>query len=203
MAFICGFSIMAVELVAGKLLAPYFGSSIYVWGSVITVFMLMLSFGYLIGGKFSLHNPSTNRLSAIFITSGLLVLAIPKTADIVFSLVGDISDPRYGSLLAAFLIFSLCSVAMGMVAPYSVRLLTLDQSSSGSTAGKLYFVSTMGSAVGTLVTSFYLVLLIELNQVFILVGSVLLLVGVLSVQWKAISLNGFLVREKATNSSAI
>ena len=58
LAFIAGFIIMSIELLGGRILAPYFGSSIYVWGSVITVFMLSLSVGYLTGGKLSLHKPN-------------------------------------------------------------------------------------------------------------------------------------------------
>ena len=66
LAFVSGFVIMSLELLGGRLLAPYFGSSIYVWGSVITVFMLALSVGYLTGGKLSLFNPSLKRFSLIF-----------------------------------------------------------------------------------------------------------------------------------------
>src|SRR5690606_8397669 len=51
LAFVGGFCIMSLELLGGRVLAPYFGSSIYVWGSIITVFMLSLSFGYLLGGR--------------------------------------------------------------------------------------------------------------------------------------------------------
>ena len=63
LAFTSGFVIMSLELLGGRLLAPYFGSSIYVWGSVITVFMLALSAGYLTGGWLSLFNPSLKRFS--------------------------------------------------------------------------------------------------------------------------------------------
>ncbi|MGI9827797.1 hypothetical protein [Vibrio vulnificus] len=52
LAFISGFSIMSIELLGGKVLAPYFGNSIYVWGSIITVFMVALSLGYLLGATF-------------------------------------------------------------------------------------------------------------------------------------------------------
>ena len=54
-----------------------------------------------------------------------------------------------------------------MVSPYAVRLLVADRASAGHHAGKLYFVSTFGSAAGTLLTSFYLVLYLEVNQILI------------------------------------
>jgi len=58
LAFTGGFVIMSIELLGGRILAPWFGSSVYVWGSIITVFMVALSLGYLIGGRLSLKNPS-------------------------------------------------------------------------------------------------------------------------------------------------
>jgi hypothetical protein len=57
LAFTSGFIIMSIELLGGRILAPYFGSSIYVWGSIITIFMLSLSIGYLTGGRLSISNP--------------------------------------------------------------------------------------------------------------------------------------------------
>jgi hypothetical protein len=66
LAFTGGFVIMSVELLGGKILAPYFGSGVYVWGSIITVFMLSLSLGYLLGGKLSVNNPSLTRFASIF-----------------------------------------------------------------------------------------------------------------------------------------
>lgn len=148
------------------MLAPFFGSSVYVWGSVITVFMLALSIGYLTGGRFSLYNPSVNRFGGIFILSALTLLPTIFFSESIFEWVFErIEDPRYGSLVAAAFIFLVPSVVMGMIAPYSIRILTVSANSSGQTAGFLYFVSTLGSAIGTIMTSFYLVLWMEVNQI--------------------------------------
>lgn len=174
MAFTAGFSIMAVELVAGKLMAPYFGSSVYVWGSIISIFMLALSFGYLIGGKLSTKNPSIKKYSGIFGVAGLTVCLVPSSYETIFSFASSINDPRYGSLLGALILFTPLSIALGAISPYSIRLLTESNESSGSTAGKLYFVSTMGSALGTIATSFYLVLIFDINTIIYGVGFLLI-----------------------------
>ena len=71
LAFCAGFSIMCFELLGGRMLAPFFGSSVYVWGSIITVFMLALSLGYLVGGRYSLYNPSVRKYAGIFIVAAL------------------------------------------------------------------------------------------------------------------------------------
>lgn len=166
LAFCAGFSIMCFELLGGRMLAPFFGSSVYVWGSIITIFMLALSIGYLGGGRLSLYQPSTQRYGLIFIMAAISLLPVIFFSNTIFEWVFEhFEDPRYGSLLAASLVFFLPSMILGMIAPYSVRLLTQSTSSSGQTAGFLYFVSTIGSAIGTILTSFYLVLWMEVNQI--------------------------------------
>jgi hypothetical protein len=75
-AFWSGFFVMGVELLGGRILAPNFGSSIYVWGALITVFMLALSLGYLAGGRYSLHNPSLKKLGLLLGAAALTTLPV-------------------------------------------------------------------------------------------------------------------------------
>ena len=176
-----GFFVMAIELLGGRLLAPYFGSSIYVWGAIITVFMLALSLGYLWGGYASLHAPSLRRLALILLAAAAATLPVLLWGDCLLEhLSALIADPRFGSLAAATLLFFLPTCISGMVSPYAVRLLVADRASAGQLAGKLYFVSTAGSAAGTLLTSFYLVLYLEVNQILMLLLAVSALVGVVA-----------------------
>ncbi len=170
---------MSVELLGGRILAPYFGSSIYVWGSIITIFMMALSMGYLIGGRLSLHQPSLFRYGLFFI-----IAAIALTPVIVFAnawmdaVFVRIEDPRYGSLVASTVLFFIPTAILGMIAPYSVRLVVESTSTSGQVAGALYFVSTLGSALGTLMTSFYLVLWFDMNTIISVMIAALLIAGV-------------------------
>jgi hypothetical protein len=174
-----GFFVMGVELLGGRLLAPYFGSSIYVWGAIIAVFMLALSLGYLVGGRASLAAPSLKRLAALLLAAALCLLPTLLFADALLEwLSAWLPDPRFGSLLGASLLFFLPTAVSGMVSPYAVRLLVADRRSAGQYAGRLYFVSTFGSAAGTLLTSFYLVLWLEVNQILISMLVVSTVVGV-------------------------
>jgi MFS family permease len=157
---------MTVELLGGRIMAPFFGGSIYVWGSIITVFMLALSIGYLAGGRWSIHNPNYLKFGSLFIAAGLLLLPMLFVGEFLMQWIFEkIQDPRYGSLAGASLLFLLPTLVMGMIAPYSVRLLVESTQSSGQTAGFLYFVSTLGSALGTIMTSFYFVLWFEINTI--------------------------------------
>jgi hypothetical protein len=177
-----GFFVMAVELLGGRLLAPTFGSSIYVWGAIITIFMLALSLGYLAGGRYSMMTPSVRRLGTILIIAALTVVPLLLFAEPMLDAMSlAVPDPRFGSLLSAFTLFfvptflfrhglAVCSAPAG---PGSQQL--------GRHAGQLYFVSTFGSAAGTLLTSFYLVLLLEVNQ--ILLGLLLISVAIGTCAW--------------------
>jgi spermidine synthase len=179
-----GFYVMALELLGGRLLAPYFGSSIYVWGAIITVFMLALSFGYLLGGHWSRHQPSVARLSFLLWAAAAAATPIMLFGDALLdAMSARLSDPRAGSLCAALLLFMVPTVISGMVSPYAVRLLVADRSSAGLDAGRLYFVSTFGSAAGTLLTSFYLVLYFEVNQILWAMLAVSMAIGALGL-WR-------------------
>jgi MFS family permease len=181
LAFVGGFSIMSLELLGGRVLAPYFGSSIYVWGSIITVFMLSLSFGYLIGGRLSLHRPSLGRFALIFLAAAITLYPLVYFAEDIMNAVFErVEDPRYGSLLTSSILFVVPTVIMGMISPYSVRMLVRNTRHSGQVAGVLYFVSTLGSAIGTLATSFYLVLWFEINTIITLLTAALLAMAVLA-----------------------
>lgn len=173
-----GFFVMGVELLGGRLLAPFFGSSIFVWGGIIAVFMACLSVGYLLGGRFSLHQPTLSKLGLLLLGEALLALPVITVGDALLEALSDVvSDPRYGSLLGSLLLFGAPTVLSGMISPYAVRLLVSALNSSGLSAGRLYFVSTLGSATGTILTSFYLVLYLEINTILMSFMCVSALIG--------------------------
>ena len=178
LAFGGGFVIMSLELLGGRVLAPYFGGSIHVWGSIITVFMASLALGYLLGGRWSLRSPSLARFGGIFLVGALLLHPLIYFSEPAMVWIFEaIEDPRYGSLAASMLLFVCPTVMLGMISPYAVRLAITSTDESGNVAGRLYFVSTAGSALGTLGTSFYFVLWWEINTILGLLTAALLLMG--------------------------
>jgi hypothetical protein len=180
-AFWSGFFVMGVELLGGRLLAPNFGSSIYVWGALITIFMLALSLGYLAGGRYSLHKPCMPKLGMLLAAAALTTLPVlPLSGVILENLAYAIPDPRFGSLVAAAMLFFVPTFFAGMVSPYCVRLLVDSEESSGRRAGQLYFVSTFGSAAGTILTSFYLVLWLEVNMIILSMIAISVVLAVLA-----------------------
>ena len=181
LAFISGFVIMTIELLGGRILAPWFGNSIYIWGSIITIFMLSLSVGYLLGGRWSLTNPNLFKHGLFFVAASVTLVPVILFGDQVMeSVFLVVTDPRYGSLLVSAILFFVPTAILGMISPYSVRLLVENERHSGKIAGLLYFVSTLGSALGTLATSFYLVLIFEINEILLTVSVILIISGIVA-----------------------
>ncbi len=181
LAFTGGFVIMSLELLGGRVLAPYFGSGIYVWGSIITVFMLSLSLGYLIGGRWSVNNPNLFRFGSIFLGGAVLMYPLVLFAEPTMQWIFDrVEDPRTGSLLASTVLFMVPTIILGMISPYSVRLLVKTVERAGQVAGRLYFVSTLGSSLGTLATSFFFVLWFEINTILVMLTAALVVMFAVS-----------------------
>ena len=181
LAFGGGFTIMSFELLGGRILAPWFGGSIYVWGSIITVFMLSLSLGYLLGGRLSLRSPTLAKFGMIFVVAAAILYPAVHLAEPMMAWTFErIEDPRYGSLAASLMLFAAPTVVLGVISPYAVRLLVREREESGQVAGTLYFVSTLGSALGTLATSFYFVLWFEINAIVSGLSGTLLALGVMA-----------------------
>src|SRR6185437_1690633 len=173
-----GFYVMLVELLSGRLIAPSFGSSIYVWGSVIFVFMLGLAIGYLLGGIFSRYSPSIIRLCGILVAAAVATLPTllfgTQFLDFMFD---HVTDPRFGSLVTCLGLFLVPTIFAGMISPYAIRIIVKNRESSGHDAGYLYFISTIGSSLGTLLTAFYLVLLFEVNTILMVAIGISVILG--------------------------
>ena len=168
--FVCGAALMALELVAARVLAPSLGNSIFVWGSVISVVMLALSLGYWAGGQLADRASATKSLPPLIAGAGLLTVLAPPVAAAVLPLSADLG-PRLGSLAASAAIFFLPALLLATVSPLAVRLVAADGLDRiGRSAGSLYAISTAGSIVGTLVTSFWLIPALSLSPLLVAIG---------------------------------
>ena len=167
-----GFFVMSVELLGSRILAPYFGSGLMVWGGILTVFMTFLSLGYWLGGVLSTKKPRLWKLACILAAEALLTLPVLASEVPLENLSWMVPDPRYGSLIGSFFLFALPTTLSGMISPYAIRLLVRGVGSSGREAGLVYFISTIGSAAGTIITSFYLVLLLDIYQIIMVLAAV-------------------------------
>ncbi len=173
--FVSGAVVMAFEILGSRVLAPFFGNTIFVWGSLISVFMLGLAAGYYLGGRLSCRSNSFGGLALLLLAPALLISLFPLYAwplcDWFFDL--DLGQ-RLGPLMASLALFTLPTLFLGAVSPYTVQLLVGCQSqTAGRGAGNLYAVSTMGSILGTIGTSFFLILWLGTKASMTMLGTVL------------------------------
>jgi spermidine synthase len=172
--FVCGAALMSLEIVAARVLAPSLGNSIFVWGSVITSVMVALSLGYWLGGQVADRWGASKTLAPIIAGAGLLTVLAPLVASPVLPWAADMG-PRVGSLVASALIFFAPSLLLAMVTPLGVRLVAAKGLARiGRSAGALSSISTGGSIVGTLATSFFLIPMLSLEPLIVATGFVLM-----------------------------
>ena len=177
--FLCGAMVMSFEILGSRVLAPNFGNSIFVWGSLISIFLAGLSAGYYCGGKVADIHPSTKKLAYIIFVPGILFITFPLystgISDWVF--MQDMGI-RLSPLMASLLLFFIPSVFLGAVSPYTAKLMISSLHTSGSTIGTLYALSTLGSIVGTLLTSFYLITIAGVKFLIMAEGIILIVIAI-------------------------
>ncbi len=155
---LCGAVIMALEILSSRLLAPQFGSSVYVWGSIISVFLAALSLGYYFGGRLADRQPRLEVLGRVILLAALGQAALLAFGHPVVAVLGEwTGGSPGGTLIATSILFGPVSVLLAMVSPFAIRLATHDLQNLGNTAGQLAALSTFGSLLGTLGCTFVLI----------------------------------------------
>src|SRR5688500_17716025 len=164
--FLAGAALLGLEIAASRVLAPYFGNSLYVWGALIGVVLAGLSTGYWIGGAIADRYPTPRLLVAMLAAASVLVLAIPFVDGWVLDRLVDWDPgPRLNPLLATIFLFGAQSVLLGTASPIAVRLKAHSLDELGRTAGRLFAISTAGSIAGTFATAFWLIPELGTDQV--------------------------------------
>ena len=162
LVFVSGMSSLGVEFGASRLLAPYFGTSLYVWGVLIGLILIYLSAGYVIGGRLADRHPRDEVLYQITAWAGLWIGLIPLVSyPILLASQQGFKELSVGlvagTLLAVVLLFAIPVILLGCVSPFAIRLLLKDVETGGNTAGRVYALSTAGSILGTFLPVFWFI----------------------------------------------
>jgi spermidine synthase len=177
---------MGLEIVGSRILAPSFGNSVFVWGSLISLFLIALSAGYYVGGRLSDRSPSRVLLNSIVLAVAAWMFFIPVMAEPVCdALLRTGFGEKSGPFIAAGVLFLLPSIGMGMVSPFAIRLATHAVASVGQTAGTLYALSTLGSIVGTMLTTFVLIPTLGASAILTGLAAALLLTAALTFPFRS------------------
>jgi len=146
---------LIVEIMGARILAPFYGSTIYVWSSLITSTLAALALGYYFGGKLADKRPDMNILYFVIGLAGVLVFFIPFYSNPVL-IWTDVLGLRFGPLAASAALFIPSLFLLGMVSPFAVKLATHKIENVGFRAGSLYALATLGSLLGALLAGFVL-----------------------------------------------
>ncbi len=176
--FLCGAIVMIFEIVGSRVVAPHFGTSIYVWTSLIGIILASLSIGYWLGGRIADKNPTFKSLSGIILLAAVFIILGTLIKDSLLQFISHtFSDMMWRTLLSAILLFAPASILLGMVSPYAVRLKIKEIHTSGKIVGNLYAISTVGSIVGTFLAGFLLIPLLGSTNILFIMAIVLVLLA--------------------------
>jgi predicted membrane-bound spermidine synthase len=177
-AFVTGAIVMGFEMLGSRYLNPYFGSGIYTWASLISTVLIALTAGYFLGGSIADRTPSPTVLALIVMVGSAYLLALPSFAQSVLEFVlAGVDDIRAGSLISALALMLFPVTLLGMYSPFAIRLLLNSAERSGRVSGAVYGVSTAGSIVGTLGTTFLLIPAIGSRAITLSLGAAGLVSG--------------------------
>lgn len=172
--FIASFCTLVIELVAGRIMAPYVGVSLYTWTSIIGVVLAGISIGAYAGGLIADRYPRASTLGWLLFLAGLGAFAIsPLTtlaggAEFQTALMVRI-------LLITAIIFFLPSCLLGMISPVVVKLTLKNLKKTGNVVGKIYAFSTLGSILGTFATGFFLISWMGTRSILLTMGAILII----------------------------
>jgi spermidine synthase len=157
-AFLTGMTIMGLEMLASRFLAPYFGTSTYVWATIIGMAMIALSLGYALGGSWADRNPRREGLYRLVTVAAIMVFIIPLGRALpALGHEGALELSWAGfifGLLGSLALFFVPMMLLAAASPYMIRLAATTLGTVGSTSGRIYSISTIGSIVGVFLTTF-------------------------------------------------
>lgn len=184
--FFAGMSVMAVELGASRLLAPYFSSSQIVWTIIIGTIMIAMALGNIWGGRSADRNPNPDRLYVRIIIAAVWIAAIPvlgKYIIIVISaaLVFTISNNFLicAAFLACMVVFVFPLFLLGTVTPSLVKYTVDSLDDSGKTVGSLGAFNTIGSIIGTFMPTFVTIPYVGTSITFLIFAGILLILALI------------------------
>jgi spermidine synthase len=171
-AFVTGAIVMSFEMLGSRYLNPYFGSGIYTWAALISTVLAALTTGYFLGGWLADRTASATVLGTSVVIASIYLLVLPTFSDPLLDLLlADIDDVRMGSLAASLAILFFPVTLLGIYSPFAIRLMLHSPQQSGTVSGTVYGISTAGSIVGTLGTTFFLIPTIGTRAITLTLGA--------------------------------
>lgn len=177
--FLTGAAVLVIEVVAVRILSPFFGNTIYNYSSVLAVILGALSLGYFYGGRLADKHPTPSLFYFLIAASGISVMVLYLLMSTVLTAYGYTADITTGPIVFSFVLFFVPALILGMLSPFAIKLqsLTFSKHDIGKMAGEIFFASTVGSIVGSLLTGFYFIPTFGIRTIIIGTACFLLALG--------------------------
>ena len=174
-----GACVLIVEVISTRMLAPYFGNTIYSLSSILSVTLLALSCGYYVGGKMADKHPRFDLFFGIITAGGITVGLMRLIAKPILAALSIATSQISGPLIASLFLFLVPAFFLGMLSPFAIQLLHArdPKRGVGSVAGAVFFWSTIGSIVGSLLAGFLLIPTLGIQTILLSIAAALLLLG--------------------------
>lgn len=181
--FMAGLVGLGIELAAERLLAPAFGTTLDLWSIIIGLTFTFLSAGYAVGGRIIDRNPTHRVVALCLLASGFWALLIALAGRAIVTQIQhwtfDIGGLRAGIFLSTLLLMTVPPFVLGIITPSAIRLTVPRVGASGSSAGTIYALSTIGSLIGTFVPVLVLIPRIGVRYTFMTMAVIALVSGVI------------------------
>ena len=155
-AFVEGGALMAVELISAKLIATFFGVSLYVWATVLALTLLGLAIGYYIGGLISETKENAKKLLKILIASAVIISLLPHLGTLIMNFLLPLGF-EIGILISGLFIVFPPLLCFGTISPLIIALTVKEVEKTGAAAGTVYGISTLGGIFATFLFGFYII----------------------------------------------
>jgi len=183
-AFVTGFAVLALELTAFRIVAPFFGASIFITTNILAVVLGALALGYWYGGRradaLGSTSASTKQLSIVLVTAAVFTVGIALLGPSLLAWGrGAVSGAEWSfiilSLLGIAVLFFIPTFLLAMVSPWLIRLTTQQVEKAGRRAGTLYAWSTIGSLLGTFLPTLVLIPFAGSKRTLLIIAAVIAL----------------------------
>lgn len=179
LAFAEGMTVLGFEVVVSRLLAPFFGGSLYVITAVLGVTMLALLFGYFLGGRLSDNGSTLKRILIFQIIASLLLILSPIIAKLCLQLslqLGLIG----GVLFSCFILLGPALILLGAISPQLIHFLNKTDVNAGKASGNIYAISTLGGVLAVFTIGLICIPAFGVKKSCILFGLITILPSIIS-----------------------
>jgi len=179
--FITGAAVLIIQMTGIRILAPYFGTTLFTISSIVGIILGALSLGYYFGGVLADKCPKFSIFFFLIFIAGIFSLLIYAFSKTILPVIGYSLDIKVGPPIVSLILFFIPNLILGTMSPLAIKLKTLELKDVGKVSGKVFFWSTLGSITGSFLTGFFLVPHFGISKIIIYTSSLLIIIGFLGI----------------------